>query len=66
MNNIEKNKSDVGDRMLQLLEKWLSNENGTGNLHHTWKTVVQAVKDTGNGILAEKLAQKHGVQLSGR
>ena len=52
--------------MLQLVEKWLAPENGTGDLPRTWETVVQAVKKTGLGRLAEELAEKHGVQLSGQ
>ena len=66
MNKIEQNKSDVGDRMLQLLEKWVDHEDGFGSLPRTWATVVQAVKDTGNGRLAEQLAEQYGVQLSGQ
>ena len=49
--------------MLQLVEKWLCHDNGTGNLSHTWQTVVQAVKHTGKALLAEQLAEQHGVQL---
>ena len=64
MDKIEQNKSNVGDRMLQLVEKWLCREDGTGILPRTWTTVVQAVKDTGNGRLAEQLAEQYGVQLS--
>ena len=67
MGSIDKdNKSDVGACMLQLVEKWLAPENGTGDLPRTWETVVQAVKKTGLGRLAEELAEKHGVQLSGQ
>ena len=54
------------DRMLELVEKWLAHENGTGDLPRTWKTVVQAVKDAGNRLLAEQLAKRYGVQLSRR
>ena len=52
--------------MLQLIEKWLAHDNGTGDLPRTWETVVQAVKNTGLGRLAEELAQRYGVQLSGQ
>ena len=62
MDSISGNKSDAGC-MLQLVEKWLIHENGTGDLPRTWKTVVQAVKDVGKGLLAEQLAEQHGVQL---
>ena len=43
MDRIEKNKSDVEDCMLQLVEDWVCNKDGTGDLPRTWKTVVQAV-----------------------
>ena len=52
--------------MLLLVEKWLYHEDGTGDLPRTWKTVVQAVNDTGKGLLAQQLAQQYGVQLSGQ
>ena len=66
MDRISKDQSNVGDCMLQLLEKWLTHENGTGRLPRTWATVVQAVKDTGKALLAQTLAEQHGVQLSGQ
>ena len=65
LDGIETNRSNEKDRMLQLVEKWLAHENGTGDLPRTWETVVQAVKDAGNGVLAEQLARRYGVQLSG-
>ena len=52
--------------MVQLVEKWLGHDNGTGDLPRTWQTVVQAVKHTGNGLLAKQLAEQHGVQLHGQ
>ena len=58
MERIRQDKSDVGACMLQLVEKWLHHEDGTGDLPRTWKTVVQAVKDAGNGLLAEQLANR--------
>ena len=49
--------------MLQLVEKWLVHDSGTGDLPRTWETVSgQAVKHTGKGQLAEQ----HGVQLPGQ
>ena len=68
MDSILKDKSNTGARdcMLQLVEKWLGHEDGTGSLPRTWQTVVQAVKDTGNRLLAEQLAEQYGVQLSGQ
>ena len=65
MKKIRQDESDVGACMLQLVEKWLHYDDGTGDLPRTWKTVVQAVKDAGNGLLAEQLAKRFGVQLSG-
>ena len=56
----------VGERMLQLVEKWLGHDNGTGDLPRTWETVVHAVKKTGKGRLAETLAQQYRVKLSGQ
>ena len=52
------------DCMLELVRKWISKETGTGTLPRTWQTIVEAVKDTGNGVLAEDLAREHGVHLS--
>ena len=44
LDGIETNRSNERDRMLQLVEKWLAHENGTGDSPRTWETVVQAVK----------------------
>ena len=63
---ISKNNSDVTSCMLQLVEKWLCHENGTGDLPRTWQTVVQAVRDTGKRHLAEMLAQNYGVFTVGK
>ena len=66
MDGISKDNSKVGSCMLQLVEKWLGHDNGTGDLPRTWETVVQAVKNTGKGLLAEQLAKQHGLQLPGQ
>ena len=66
MDGIDKNISSVTACMLKLVEKWLGHDDGTGTLPRTWKTVVQAVKDTGKGLLAQQLAEQHGLQLSGQ
>ena len=66
MDGICKDNSDVDTCLLRLLDKWLGHENGTGDLPRTWQTVVQAVKHTGKGLLAEQLAEQHGVQLPGQ
>ena len=63
MDGISKERSNVASCLLQLVEKWLYYEDGTGDLPRTWKTVVQAVKSTGKGILAQQLAE---LQLSGQ
>ena len=63
MDGISMNNSNVASCMLQLVEKWLGHENGTGDLPRTWQTVVQAVKHTGKGLLAEQLAEQHAMQL---
>ena len=64
MDSIAKDKSTVEECMLQLLEKWLAHEDRTGDLPRTWTTVVKAVKGTGKRLLAQTLADQHGVQLS--
>ena len=66
MDGISKDNSDVDACILRLLDKWLGHENGTGDLPRTWQTVAQAVKHTGKGLLAEQLAEQHGVQLHGQ
>ena len=62
MDRIEKDKSIMGACMLQLVEKWLYRDDETGDLSRTWKTVVQAVKETGKRPLAEQLAEQHEIQ----
>ena len=63
MDGISENKANVESRMLLLVEKWLYHDGKTGDLPRTWKTVVLAVKGTGKGLLAEQLADQHGVQI---
>ena len=60
MGRINKDKSEVIECMLQLVEDWMCHEDGTGDLPRTWKTVVQAVKDTGAGVLTQQLAEQYG------
>ena len=55
------NANNPADCMLDLLGKWTSNQAGTGTLPRTWQTVVEAVKKTGFGVIAKKLAIKHGL-----
>ena len=65
MESIERSNHGVpADCMLDLLGRWTSNQAGTGTLPRTWQTVVEAVKRTGFGVIAENLAHKHGLQLA--
>ena len=64
LDGISKDKSNVASCMLQLVEKWLYHENGTGDLPRTWETVVLAVKHTGKGRLAEQLEQRYGLSTA--
>ena len=61
---IERNKKECADCMLELVGKWMSHYNGTGDLPRTWTTVVKAVNSSGYGKLAEDLAKKYGVPLT--
>ena len=53
------NRGRPEDCMLELLDRWLSKEDGTGTLPRTWPTIVDAVKKSGYGAFAESLAQKY-------
>ena len=64
LKRIRMHSSDVASCMLQLVEQWLNHENGTGDLPRTWETVVQAVRDTGHGLLASLLVQQYGVSTA--
>ena len=60
MNVIDRiNCSRPEDCMLELLDRWTSKEDGTGNLPRTWQTVIDAVKKSGYGAFAESLALKY-------
>ena len=59
MDGISKDRSDVGDCMVRLLEKWLCHEDGTGSLPRTWKTVFETVEYMGYQALAQQLAEQH-------
>ena len=63
---ISKDNSNVASCMLQLVEKWLCHETGTGDLPRTWETVVQAAKDIDQKDLAAQLEQRYGVSASGK
>ena len=65
LNSIEADQRGKSDLcMLDLVSKWVSRQQGTGDLPRTWQTVVEAVRDSGLGQLATNLAEKHGVTLS--
>ena len=65
MDTIEKdNNKSVTDCMLDLVTKWVGQYEGSGGLPRTWQTVVEAVRKSGCGVLAEELAKKYGVNLT--
>ena len=66
MDSIDQDKLNVRACMLQLVEKWLGCEDGTGTLPRTWISVVQAVERMGKRPLAEELAKQYGVQQFGQ
>ena len=45
MDRIDKDRTNIGACMLQLVEDWVWHKDGTGDLPRTWTTVVQAVQD---------------------
>ena len=63
---IEQNRrGDCNDCMLDLVTKWVSHYEGTGDLPRTWQTVVEALRRLpGCRQLAIELAERHGVTLS--
>ena len=58
MGMIKANNRECADCMLDLVTKWVSRDEGTGDLPRTWETVVKAVKASGHKQLAEELAKK--------
>ena len=65
MNSIDADqRGKSGMCMLELVSKWVTRQEGTGDLPRTWQSVVEAVRDTGAEQLATELAQRHGVTLS--
>ena len=61
MDGIDKDRTNVGACMLQLVEDWVCHKDGTGDLPRTWTTVVQAVRDMGAGSLAQQLAEQYKI-----
>ncbi len=64
MDQIETDNRKSTDRMLDLVTKWVSRDDKTGDLPRTWETVVKAVKDSGHKQLAEELAREFGVTIT--
>ena len=59
MDAINTNKKDCTDCMLDLVTKWVNEDEGTGDLPRTWETVVKAVRGSGCAQLPKKLAKEH-------
>ena len=64
MDTIDKDNKGSTDCMLDLVTKWLTHHEGSGQLPRTWQMVVEAVQLSGFGQLASELADKHGVALT--
>ena len=47
MDQIETDNRKSTDRMLDLVTKWVSRDDKTGDLPRTWETVIKAVKASG-------------------
>ena len=60
---IKANNRECTDCMLDLVTKWVNEDEGTGDLPRTWQTVVEAVKSAGHKQLARELAEKYGVTI---
>ena len=58
MESIRKDNKDQDECMLDLLGNWTSCQAGTGTLPRTWRSVMMAVQKTGDGVLAQDLAQQ--------
>ena len=63
METIDRDSKRSTDCMLDLVTRWFSEEEGTGDLPRTWETVVKAVKFSGRKKLAEELARKFEVTI---
>ena len=64
MDTIKADNGESADCMLDLVTKWLSRDDGTGDRPRTWETVVKAVKASGHKQLAEELAREFGVTIT--
>lgn len=61
LNTIEADNKGSSNCMLELVTKWVSKDEGTGDLPRTWETVVEAMKGSGHAQLAKDLEKKYGV-----
>ncbi len=61
MNIIEKDNRGSSDCMLELVTRWVREDDGTGQLPRTWETVVKAVKGSASehARLAGELAREY-------
>ena len=66
MDTIDKDNKGCTDCMLDLVNRWWSEEDETGQLPRTWETVGNAVKGSGRGKLAMEVAIIHRVTLTHR
>lgn len=64
MDTISKDNKESTDCMLDLVTKWMTYDEGSGQLPRTWQTVVEAVRLSGFKQLASELADTHGVALT--
>ena len=56
------NSKSVTDCMLDLVTKWVTYSEGSGDLPCTWQTVVEAVRKLKDRKLAEEVAKTYGVR----
>ena len=62
---IQRDKSgNPEDCMLDLVGKWTCEQEGMGTVPRTWQTVVEAVQQSGDRVLAQDIASKYGVHLA--
>ena len=64
MDAIGNDSTHSADYMLDLVSKWVTYQEGSGDLPRTWQTVVEAVRDSGFGQLALDLAKRYEVTLT--
>lgn len=63
--DIDKNNASTTDCMLDLVTKWVTLRDRTGDRPRTWEAVVKGVRHTpGCEQLAKELAETHAVTLT--